>query len=205
MVHPFSLDSLAALVTEVENLLVLTGEQEARLSRASSLLPRPCSPADGAAALVEQASAEAREHRLRLHAALAALKGAEWADHAKQKPVVLVVNASADERDETARLLVAVGFRAITASNGLEAVIAAHCARPTVALIDVRLPLVDGVQTARCLKADGRTRGVPLIAYAAEPRFGQTADSLAFDVVLTKPTSADMLTQTVRYFLGEVQ
>ena len=84
MVHAFSLESVGALVVEVENLLIVTGEQEARLSRVSSLLLDTSSASDGAAALLEQASTDAREHRLRLRAALDAIRGVACADPAKQ-------------------------------------------------------------------------------------------------------------------------
>ena len=82
---------------------------------------------------------------------------------------VLVVDDSPDSCAMAASVLEAFGFCAITASNGLEGVIVAHYARPIVVIMDLTMPILDGIQGARLLKTSAVTRHLNVIAYTAKP------------------------------------
>jgi CheY-like chemotaxis protein len=77
---------------------------------------------------------------------------------------VLVVDDDGDLR-EIARLSleIAGGFEVATAADGEEAVRLAQDLSPHVIVMDVRMPGVDGIETFRRLRADERTRGVPVV------------------------------------------
>jgi CheY-like chemotaxis protein len=110
-------------------------------------------------------------------------------------PIVLVVDDSQDTRDATASLLEQAGFRAITAANGLEALIVAHYARPAVALLDLMMPVLDGLQTARLLSESPSTRQVRVIAYSGRADMFSHRLPGTFTAILTKPTTpAELLT-----------
>ena len=114
------------------------------------------------------------------------------------RPIVLVVDDSKDSLETVALFLELSGFHAITAANGLEALIAAHYARPEVAVLDVAMPVLNGLEAARLLKASPVTRNVKLMAYTANWSTSDAALRESFAEVLAKPASADEFLATVR-------
>jgi CheY-like chemotaxis protein len=111
---------------------------------------------------------------------------------------VLVVDDAPDNRQVAALSLEAAGFETITASNGLEGVIVAHYARPAVILMDVSMPVLDGLAAARLLKASAATRDLKMIAYTAAPDFYEGPFTKLFVGVLTKPVDPDAIVASVR-------
>lgn len=79
-------------------------------------------------------------------------------------PLVLVVDDYQDGREMYVECLTAYGFRAAEASNGLEALSQAESIQPDVILMDLSLPGMDGWEATRRLKADPRTRDIPIVA-----------------------------------------
>src|SRR5687768_11167902 len=79
-------------------------------------------------------------------------------------PLVLVVDDFADNRDMYARFLEFSGFRASQAANGQEALDKAFAERPDLVVMDLSLPGLDGWEATRRLKADARTKDVPVVA-----------------------------------------
>jgi CheY-like chemotaxis protein len=91
----------------------------------------------------------------------------------------------------------AAGWQVDRASNGLEAVLLATATDPAVIVLDLNLPVLDGVGAARLLKNDPRTARVPLIACTA---FGQERASEAagwFAEFVAKPCTAEHLVDVV--------
>ena len=82
---------------------------------------------------------------------------------------VLVVDDLLDATDMVAAILEGQGFEVVTATNGLEGLLAAHRSRPTVILIDLQMPVLDGIEQTRLLKAAAATRDIPVIAHTARP------------------------------------
>src|SRR5579872_6762544 len=78
---------------------------------------------------------------------------------------VLVVDDYGDLRTVVAHVLENAGFVVRTAANGLEAVIAAYQMRPHVIVMDVSMPVLDGVEATRLIKAGEVTRHARVIAY----------------------------------------
>ena len=70
---------------------------------------------------------------------------------AESPNVVLVVDDYGDVRDVVARVLEDAGFIVRTAANGLEALIAAYEMRPGVIVMDVSMPVLDGVEATRLI------------------------------------------------------
>src|SRR4029453_17217060 len=103
----------------------------------------------------------AREQRRIADSIRTRLIGDVGASHgAEPRPLVLVVDDSADSRDMAAMLLETSGFDAITAGNGLEGLIVAHYTRPAVVIMDVAMPVLDGLQATRLLKASHVTHDI---------------------------------------------
>ncbi len=112
-----------------------------------------------------------------------------------------------DEPDNQAILQMVVetlvGARATLAANGLEVLEAVERERPAVILLDLMMPLVDGFEVARRLKARPATASIPVIAISALARAGDREDALAAgcDDFIRKPFEIDALEALLRAHL----
>jgi CheY-like chemotaxis protein len=135
---------------------------------------------------------------------LARLVGAPPDEHARAASPgarVMIADDSPDNRNQSARVLESSGFAAITAANGLEALMLAHFSKPDVVVMGVSMPVLDGIEAARLLKASPSTRHVRVIAYTAWPSFYDGPLKSVFDGVLAKPSTSESLIASVRQFL----
>jgi CheY-like chemotaxis protein len=85
-----------------------------------------------------------------------------------------------------------------TASNGLEALIAAYEIRPSVIVMDVTMPVLDGIEATRLIKAAEATRHARVIAYTGNPALDTRVVDL-FAAVLSKPAPLEVVVATVRH------
>jgi CheY-like chemotaxis protein len=115
---------------------------------------------------------------------------------------VLVVDDYGDVRDALARVLEDAGFVVRTATNGLEALIAAYEMRPGVIVMDVSMPVLDGIEATRLIKAGEATRDARVIAYTGNPSFDDSPTRTLFAAVLTKPVSPWTVLATVQHVAG---
>jgi two-component system cell cycle response regulator DivK len=93
-------------------------------------------------------------------------------------PKILVVEDNEMNRDMLTRRLTRKGFEAIAASDGREGLELAHAAKPDLILMDMSLPVVDGWEATRQIKADPETRGIPVIALTAHAMAGDRERAL---------------------------
>lgn len=101
-------------------------------------------------------------------------------------PVLIV-----DDNDETRALLVQIlsirGYEAVGATDGLDALAWLRSGgRPSVIVLDMRMPNMDGSALQRALKTDARWAAIPVIVYSAFPP-EQPGNALA---VLRKATTS---------------
>jgi CheY-like chemotaxis protein len=115
---------------------------------------------------------------------------------------VLVVDDYGDVRDVLAGVLEDAGFVVRTAANGLEALIAAHEMRPGVIVMDVSMPVLDGIEATRLIKAGEATRNARVIAYTGNPSFDESPSRLLFAAVLHKPATPHAVLATVQQVAG---
>jgi PAS domain S-box-containing protein len=80
---------------------------------------------------------------------------------------VLVADDQPENRAVLVTMLEQVGFTVQVATNGIEAIDAFNQFQPNVVLMDMRMPEMDGYEATRRLKADDRSRNVPIIAVTA--------------------------------------
>lgn len=85
---------------------------------------------------------------------------------------ILLVEDSEQIADFLSRRLQRRGFEVITAKDGEEGVRSAQSGRPNIILLDMNLPVMDGWTAARAIKADDRTRAIPIIALTAHAMAG---------------------------------
>ena len=82
-------------------------------------------------------------------------------------PTVLVVEDTDAVRIVLRMQLIILGYRVLEARNGLEAVEAAKRDRPDLILMDIGLPVLDGLEAARLLRDAPETREIPIVALTA--------------------------------------
>ncbi len=156
-------------------------------------------------ARIRQLCVNARANRLRAERCAAALTGepAHGDGDAAPRPRVLVVDDAPDIRDVIAIALGAAGIEVITAADGLEALIAAHSARPAVILMDVNMPVLNGIEATRLLRAAMATRDTPVIAHTARPDLLAGPIVRLFEFVVPKPAGPEEIVAAVKAFLGD--
>jgi len=111
---------------------------------------------------------------------------------------VLVVDDYEAVRDLIAHVLRDAGFTVRTAGNGLEALLAACELRPAVIVMDVSMPVLDGIEATRLIKAIETTRHARVIAYTGNARLEATPARTLFAAVLQKPAPPAVVLETVR-------
>ena len=75
-------------------------------------------------------------------------------------------------------MLLELGYEAVTARNGLEALARAETERPDLVFLDVVMPHLDGLETCRALRAREPTRNTPIILCSTRTRAAQRAGRL---------------------------
>ena len=121
-----------------------------------------------------------------------------------QGPLILVVDDYEDAREMYAEYLRFCGFRVAEARNGNEALEQAFALMPDLILMDLSLPGMDGWEATRQLKADERTRQIPVVALTGHALAGASegAKKAGCDSFVTKPCLPDDLVVEVRRMLG---
>lgn len=104
-------------------------------------------------------------------------------------PKILLIEDNEMNRDMLARRLARRGFEVLTAEDGERGTEAALNEAPAIILMDMSLPSLDGWEATRMLKADPRTRAIPVIALTAHAMPGDRDRALAAgcDDYETKP------------------
>jgi CheY-like chemotaxis protein len=116
-----------------------------------------------------------------------------------RRNAVLVADDYGDVRDLLAHVLEDAGFVVRTAANGLQAVIAAHEMRPGVIVMDVSMPVLNGIDATRLIKASDATRDARVIAYTANATIDDCPMQELFVGVLQKPATPAAVLATVRH------
>lgn len=101
--------------------------------------------------------------------------------------------------------LEARGFSVLMAMNGQECIRLALTQRPSLILLDLSIPVIDGWEIARLLKSNPATREIPIIATTAHTLSGDREQALAAgcDDYLPKPLDHGLLFKKMMQYLGE--
>jgi DNA-binding response OmpR family regulator len=92
------------------------------------------------------------------------------------------------------------GYKVASAPNGAKALAAMEEARPSLILVDFMMPVLDGVQFIRKVRADERYKNVPIIMMTAAPA-GLPKEDRPWNALLVKPFELDRLLTTIRNLL----
>ena len=119
--------------------------------------------------------------------------------------VILVVDDDPKSLVLIRDLLKVSGYKTIEATNGKQGVELAKAKKPDLILMDIQMPIVDGIEATRILKADATTRNIPVLALTAyamkedEERIFQAG----CDGYITKPIDIhELLKEVAKYLSG---
>ena len=119
-------------------------------------------------------------------------------------PRLLLVEDNEENRDGLSRHLRRKGFEVLVAVDGRQGVEAARTAAPDLILMDMSLPVLDGWEATRQLKAAPETRHIPVIALTAHAMAGDREKALqaGCDEYDTKPVEFARLLGKIQAFLA---
>jgi CheY-like chemotaxis protein len=122
-----------------------------------------------------------------------------------QKPRVLIVDDYPDAREMYSEYLQYSGFDVVEAQNGQEALQRAVDEQPDIILMDLSLPVMDGWEATRRLKADERTASIPVVALTGHALAGISdgARKAGCDAFVTKPCLPEDLVKEIRKVLED--
>ena len=117
---------------------------------------------------------------------------------------VLLIEDNEMNRDMLSRRLIRRGFQVVFAMDGQQGIDLARSERPDIVLMDMSLPVIDGWEATRRLKADDATRSVPVIGLTAHAMSGdrEKAIEAGCDDYDTKPVELDRLICKIERLLG---
>ena len=117
---------------------------------------------------------------------------------------ILLVEDNEMNRDMLSRRLERKGFKVVIAVDGQAGVDMASSANPDIILMDLSLPVMDGWEATRRIKAEPTTQGIPVIALTAHAMAGdeQKAREAGCDDYDTKPINLNRLLGKIEKFLG---
>ena len=92
---------------------------------------------------------------------------------------ILLVEDNDMNRDMLSRRLQRKGHEVLLAADGMQAILMAESEVPDLILLDMSLPVIDGWEAARRLKASPSTAGVPILALTAHAMAGDRERALA--------------------------
>jgi two-component system, cell cycle response regulator DivK len=118
---------------------------------------------------------------------------------------ILLVEDNEMNRDMLSRRLARKGYDVVMAVDGQQAVEMARSSDPALILMDMNLPILDGWEATRMIKADEVTRSIPVIGLTAHAMAGDREKCLAAgcDQYETKPVEFARLLEKIRDFLPE--
>ena len=119
-------------------------------------------------------------------------------------PKILLVEDQEMNRDMLSRRLKKRGYDVAIAVDGAEGLEKAQSESPDLILMDMSLPVIDGWEATRRLKADRETRSIPVVALTAHAMNTDREKALeaGCDAYETKPVELPKLLETMEKLLG---
>ena len=116
---------------------------------------------------------------------------------------ILLVEDTEDNRFMMRRLLEMSGYRVIEALNGAEAVKMTKLEMPALVLMDLSLPVIDGLEATRLIRKSPELEKIPIVAVSAHEKADFQADALqaGCNAYLTKPIDFSELEKLIAQLL----
>lgn len=119
------------------------------------------------------------------------------------RPAILVVDDDMEMLDLLDSLLSEEGYTVLTAENGVEALEATHEHLPSLILLDIHMPEMDGLQVCKELKSDETTRPIPIVMLTVAGEMSEIEKAMRYgaQTYVTKPCTREQILKIVRDIL----
>ena len=116
---------------------------------------------------------------------------------------ILVVEDQEDNRQILRDLLETTGYELVEVEDGVQAVAAVAKQRPDLILMDIQLPIMDGYEATRRIRADPANKDIPIIAVTSYALSGDEGKARAAgcNAYVPKPYSPRQLLAKIREYL----
>ena len=117
---------------------------------------------------------------------------------------ILIVEDQEDNRRILRDLFASAGYKLIEAESGEDALLALATSRPDLILMDIQLPVMDGYEATRRIRANPELNSIPIIAVTSYALAGDEAKALATgcNAYVSKPYSPRALLAKVKEYLA---
>jgi CheY-like chemotaxis protein len=122
----------------------------------------------------------------------------------EKKITVLLADDEEDIKTIVKMFLESKGYEVITAFDGLDAIDKAKQLVPDMIFMDIMMPVIDGIEVTRQLKASEETKNIPIVMLTAAAKSQMVDKAIAAGAVeyIAKPFDPDALLKTVVRILG---
>ena len=114
--------------------------------------------------------------------------------------LVLIIEDNEKNMKLARDILQAKGFKTVEAVTGEEGVKLAKARKPDLVLMDIQLPGINGIEAFKQIRADTKTKSIPVIALTASvtPTDRSQISAAGFDAFISKPISLKEFVETVK-------
>lgn len=118
---------------------------------------------------------------------------------------ILIVEDDSKNMKLVRHLLRASGYETLEACDGAEGVEAARTGKPALILMDVQMPVMNGLDATRTIKADPETRHIPVVALTALAMEGdrKRTEEAGCDGYITKPIRMRSFLDALKQYLPD--
>ena len=117
---------------------------------------------------------------------------------------ILIAEDHDDVRNLTKLMVEMLGHKVIEAADGFEALELARKHRPDLILMDIAMPVMNGVVASKLIRETRACRNTPIVAITAySSEYLYNADSITFDKVLEKPVELSDIEDAIEEFLAK--
>lgn len=113
---------------------------------------------------------------------------------------ILIADDDADMRMLLAAMLESEGYTVLQAENGQEAVEMARKELPALVMLDIHMPVMDGLKACKEIKTDKVTRAVPVVMLTVEGSINEIQQAISYGAktYITKPSSKAEILKVVK-------
>lgn len=121
----------------------------------------------------------------------------------EKKPLILVADDEEDIKVILKVYLESTGFEVVTAYDGLDATAVAREKKPDLILMDIMMPVIDGIEVTKQLKADAATRDIPVVMLSAAAQSGMIEKAMEAGAAdyISKPFEPDKVKEVIEEIL----
>jgi CheY-like chemotaxis protein len=120
----------------------------------------------------------------------------------QEPPLVLVIDDNPDDLTITSALLRHFGLAVIEADDGVAGLLAARSQPIDLAIVDMAMPGISGMDVGAAIRSDPQLAHLPLIGISAHVEYTELARRAGFDAVIAKPLIPEDFMRIVRSVLN---